>query len=107
MVGLDVTDVCADMAVAVPERANLEGGPPLHADQVDNMNFLMRLGDTVMGTLQVSLTSWFGTGYGFQVYGTEGMLMVKVEDAALDPGEMVEGLKAQVNPAGAAASPLV
>jgi hypothetical protein len=27
--------------------------------------------------------------------------MVKVDDAALDPGEMVEGLKAQANPAGA------
>jgi hypothetical protein len=27
--------------------------------------------------------------------------MVKVEDAALEPGTMVEGLKAQVNPAGA------
>jgi len=27
--------------------------------------------------------------------------MVNVEDEALDPGEIVEGLKAQVNPAGA------
>jgi hypothetical protein len=25
-----------------------------------------------------------------------------VEDAALDPGDIIEGLKAQVNPAGAA-----
>jgi hypothetical protein len=27
--------------------------------------------------------------------------MVRVEDAALEPGEMVEGLREQVNPAGA------
>jgi hypothetical protein len=27
--------------------------------------------------------------------------MVKVEDDALDPGEIVEGEKAQINPAGA------
>jgi hypothetical protein len=27
--------------------------------------------------------------------------MVNVEDEELDPGEIVEGLKAQVNPAGA------
>ena len=33
--------------------------------------------------------------------GVETAEMVKVEDAALDPGEMVEGLKAQFNPAGA------
>jgi hypothetical protein len=28
--------------------------------------------------------------------------MVRVEDAALDPGEIVEGLREQVSPAGAA-----
>jgi predicted dehydrogenase len=28
----------------------------------------------------VCLTAWFGPGYGFQVYGTEGMLMLAVRD---------------------------
>jgi hypothetical protein len=34
--------------------------------------------------------------------GVEVAEMVKVEDDALDPGEIVVGLKAQVRPAGAA-----
>jgi predicted dehydrogenase len=80
VLGLDITDICADMVVTVPERANVNGGPPLRSDQVDSMNFLMRAGGDVMGTLQVCLTAWFGTGYGFQVYGTEGMLMLAVKD---------------------------
>src|SRR5262249_35258794 len=80
VLGLDITDICADMAVMVPERPNVDGGPPLKSDQVDNMNFLMRCGGDVMGTLQVCLTAYFGTGYGFQVYGTEGMLMLSVQD---------------------------
>jgi len=33
--------------------------------------------------------------------GVETAETVKVEDAALDPGEIVEGLKAQLSPAGA------
>jgi predicted dehydrogenase len=78
----DVSEVCADMRVLVPERPNLDGGPPLRTTQVNNLNFLLRVGDDVMGTLQVSLTAWFGTGWIFQTYGTGGMLMVKVEDAA-------------------------
>jgi predicted dehydrogenase len=76
----DVREICADMRVLVPERPNLDGGEPLKTTQVNNLNFLMRVGDDVMGTLQVSLTAWFGTGWIFQAYGTEGMLMVKVED---------------------------
>ena len=78
----DVTDICADMAVLVPERPSLDGGPPIRTTQVNNLNFLMRVGDNVMGTLQVCLTAWFGLGYGFQVYGTEGMLMLAVQDTA-------------------------
>jgi hypothetical protein len=35
------------------------------------------------------------------VGGVEAAEIVKVEDAALDPGEIVEGLRAHVNPAGA------
>ena len=79
ILGLDVTEVCADMAVLVPERPSLDGSTPLRNSQVDNVNLLMRLGP-VMGTLQVSLTAWHGPGWGFQVFGTEGMLMLGVKD---------------------------
>jgi predicted dehydrogenase len=86
----DVQEVCADMRVLVPERPNLDGGPPLKTTQVNNINFLLRVGDDVMGTLQVSLTAWFGTGWIFQAYGTEGMLMVKVDD---EPGGAKDTVK--------------
>jgi predicted dehydrogenase len=76
----DVKEICADMAVLVPERPNLDGGPPLRTTQVNNLNYLMRLDEGLMGTLQVCLTAWFGLGWGFQVYGTEGMLMLGVQD---------------------------
>ncbi len=87
----DVVEVCADMWVLVPERPNLDGGPPLKTTQVNNINFLMRVGDDVMGTLQVSLTAWFGTGWIFQAYGTEGMLMVKVDDRVSGAKDTVKG----------------
>jgi predicted dehydrogenase len=87
----DVSEVCADMRVLVPERPNLDGGAPLRTTQVNNLNFLLRVGEDVMGTLQVSLTAWFGTGWIFQAYGTEGMLMVKVEDAADGAKDSVKG----------------
>jgi predicted dehydrogenase len=87
----DVSEVCADMRVLVPERPNLDGGPPLRTTQTNNINYLMRVGDDVMGTLQVSLTAWFGTGWTFQVYGTEGMLMVRVEDAPTGVKDSVKG----------------
>ena len=87
----DVSEVCADMRVLVPERPSLDGGAPLRTTQVNNLNFLLRVGDDVMGTLQVSLTAWFGTGWIFQVYGTEGMLMVKVEDAPNRAKDSVKG----------------
>lgn len=80
VLGLDVTEVCADMAIQVPSRPNLDGGAPHTTTQVDNVNLLMRLGERVMGTLQLCLTAWFGLGWGFQVYGTEGMLMLGVKD---------------------------
>jgi predicted dehydrogenase len=79
------------MRVLVPERPNLDGGAPLRTTQVNNLNFLLRVGEDVMGTLQVSLTAWFGTGWIFQAYGTEGMLMVKVEDAADGAKDSVKG----------------
>src|SRR5258706_3765847 len=76
ILGQDITAICADMAVRGPERANLDGGAPIVRDQGDNTNYLLRAGDRVMGTLQVSFTAWFGTGSRFEVYGTEGMLML-------------------------------
>ena len=63
----------------VPERANVDGGAPIRSDQVDNMNYLLRLDDGVVGTMQVSFTAWFGTGNRFEIYGTEGMLMLATE----------------------------
>src|SRR6185503_19247027 len=80
VLGMDVAEVCADMAILVPERPNLDGGAPLRTTQVDNVNFLLRVGERTMGTLQVCLTAWFGLGWGFQVYGTEGMLMLGVQE---------------------------
>jgi hypothetical protein len=48
--------------VLVADRPNLDGGPPLRTIQVNNLNFLLRVGDDFTGTLQVSLTAWFGPG---------------------------------------------
>jgi predicted dehydrogenase len=76
----DVQEICADMAILVPERPNLDGGPPIRTSQPNNLNYLLRVGDGVMGTMQVCITAWFGTGWSFQVYGTEGMLMLAVKD---------------------------
>ena len=87
----DVSEVCADMRVLVPERANLDGGPPIRTTQVNNIDYLLRVGDDVMGTLQVSLTAWFGTGWVFQVYGTEGMLMARVVDEPAQAKDSVAG----------------
>ena len=78
----DIAEICADMAVLVPERANLDGGAPIVSNQVENMNYLLRTNDGVMGTLQVSFTAWFGTGSRFEVYGTEGMLMLDTGNLA-------------------------
>ena len=89
VLGLDVSEICADMAIQVPERPNVDGGAPLRTTQVDNVNFLLRAGEGVMGTLQVCLTAWFGLGWGFQVYGTEGMLMLGVQDRG--PRDTVKG----------------
>jgi predicted dehydrogenase len=36
----------------------------------------------VMGTMQVSFTAWFGTGSRFELYGSEGMLMLDTAQLA-------------------------
>jgi predicted dehydrogenase len=81
VLGQDVTAICADMAVQVPSRPLIGGGGALRSDQVDNMNYLLRVGDNVMGTMQTSFTAWFGTGNRFELYGTEGMLMLASGDS--------------------------
>jgi predicted dehydrogenase len=81
VLGQDVTSICADMAVKVPERRALDRDGVIRSDQVENMNYLLRVGAEVMGTLQVSFTAWFGTGNRLEVYGTEGMLMLATGDS--------------------------
>jgi len=76
ILGADITDICADMRVMVTERRNTDTGGVISGDQVDNINFLLRIDGDVIGTMQTSLTGWFGTGTRFEVYGTEGMLML-------------------------------
>lgn len=78
VLGADITDICADMRVVVPERRNTDGGV-LKGDQVDNMNYLLRVDGGVIGTMQTSYTGWFGTGTRFELYGTEGMLMLAAD----------------------------
>jgi predicted dehydrogenase len=76
VLGSDVKSICADMAVQVPERRAVDSGGTIRSDQVDNMNYLLRMQDGAMGTMQTSFTAWSGTGNCFEVYGTEGMLML-------------------------------
>ena len=76
ILGRDIDKICAELAVLVPERANLDGGEPIRSNQVENMNYLLRTADGVIGTMQVSFTAWFGTGSRFELYGSDGMLML-------------------------------
>jgi predicted dehydrogenase len=80
VLGADVTDICADMRVLAPERRNTDDNGVIRGNQVDNMNYLLRVGGDVMGMMQTSLTGWFGTGTRFEIYGTEGMLMLGTTD---------------------------
>ena len=76
ILGRDIDKICAELAVLVPERANLDGGAPIRSNQVENMNYLLRTADGVIGTMQVSFNAWFGTGSRFELYGSDGMLML-------------------------------
>lgn len=80
VLGQDVTAICADMVVQVPERIAVDTGGVIRSNQVDNMNYLLRMdgkaGEHVIGTMQTSFTAWYGSGNHFAVYGTEGMLML-------------------------------
>lgn len=81
VLGEDVASIAADMAVQVPERALVGEQGTLKSDQVDNMNYLLRMRSGAMGTMQTSFTAWFGTGNRFEIYGTEGMLMLTSGDS--------------------------
>jgi len=80
VLGSDVERICADMAIQVPERRAVDTGGTIASDQVDNMNYLLRLAIGAMGTMQTSFTAWSGTGNRFEVYGTDGMLMLATGD---------------------------
>lgn len=80
VLGQDVTSICADMAVQVPERVAVDTGGVIRSNQVDSMNYLLRVGETVMGTMQTSFAAWYGSGNHFEIYGTEGMLMLATGD---------------------------
>jgi predicted dehydrogenase len=81
VLGQYVTAICADMAVQVPSRPLVGAEGTLRSDQVDHMNYLLRVGGKVMGTMQTSFTAWFGTGNRFELYGSEGMLMLASGDS--------------------------
>lgn len=80
VLGHDITAICADMVVQVPERVAVDTGGVIRSNQVDNMNYLLRMeaqsGEPIIGTMQTSFTAWYGSGNHFAVYGTEGMLML-------------------------------
>ncbi len=76
VLGQDVTSICADMAVQVPERIAVDTGGVIRSNQVESMNYLIRVGGSIMGTMQTSFAAWYGTGNHFEMYGTEGMLML-------------------------------
>ena len=63
VLGQDVTSLCADFTIKVPQRPAIDRPEVmLDSDQVDNMNYLLALGHDTIGTLQVSNTAWSGTG---------------------------------------------
>lgn len=80
VLGRDITDICAELRCMVPERRNTDTGEMIRGDQVDNMNYLLRVGGDTIGTMQACYTAWFGTGTRFELYGTEGMLMLATDD---------------------------
>lgn len=74
--GRGVTAICADMAVKVPQRPSLDGGV-IDSDQHDTAMYLLELEGGLNGSLHFSNAAWFGTGERFELYGTEGMLMLQ------------------------------
>jgi len=82
----DIDAVCADMKVISPHQ-HQPGREVI--TQTNNINLLLRTRDGAIGSMQVCLTAWFGTGWNFQVYGTRGMLMIREE--GMDRKSTVKG----------------
>lgn len=82
----DIESVCADMKVISPHEHH-PGREVI--SQTNNINLLLKTRGGAMGSLQVCLTAWFGTGWNFQVYGTHGMLMIR--DEGMDRKSTVKG----------------
>ncbi len=72
----DIEAVCADMKVISPHQ-HQPGREVI--TQTNNINLLLKTRSGAIGSMQVCLTAWFGTGWTFQVYGTRGMLMIREE----------------------------
>ena len=90
VLGREITAVCADMAIKVPERAAVDTGGIIRSDQIDNTHYLVRMDDDVMGSIQVSYTGWFGSGDRFEVYGTEGMLYLTTDQSPQSRQKKIE-----------------
>ena len=90
ILGREITAICADMAVKVPERAAVDTGGVITSDQIDNTNYLVRMEDDVMGSIQVSYTGWFGSGDRCEVYGTEGMLYLSTDHSPQSKAKKIE-----------------
>ena len=73
----DITGICADMTIKVPERRALDTGGVIVSNQVDTIGFLLEMEGGLTGSLHISNAAWFGTGERFEVYGSEGMLMLQ------------------------------
>ena len=68
----------------------------LRTDAEDQPLLLLRTRSGATGCLQVCLSAWHGTGWNFQVYGSEGMLMIRDEPAAAAGGVQGDPRKVHV-----------
>ena len=77
VLGRDIRAICADMSIKVPERPALDGGGVIRSDQHDTAAYLLEMDDGITGSLHFSNAAWFASGERFELYGTEGMLMLQ------------------------------
>jgi predicted dehydrogenase len=76
VLGRRIRTISANIAVKATERRAIDAAGVLKSDQPDTMTYLLELDDGVSGTVNMGAASWFGTGERFEIYGTEGMLML-------------------------------
>lgn len=81
-----VRSISADFSQLVPERALIGESGTIGGSEDDNFSFLVELEGGIRGTIQVCLTALNGTGMRFEVYGTEGTLMLVRPHPSDDPG---------------------